>query len=215
PEIADSFDIKVSKFGLITLLVIVLVPFVSVPISYLGDRWKRMPLAIAGALAWGAFSLATPLAPVLWILIVVRVGSSFGETVNGPIHGGLIGDFYSPKARLKAFGLHYLANPGGAALGAVLAGLIADAFGWHWAFYILTIPTFLAILLALRLREPERGRFEVLEQATAPPFMETARRLWAVRSLRYQWIGLAFTNGAVLAVGILVPFFLRHNFHMR
>ena len=51
----------------------------------------------------------------LWVLFIVRVGSSFGETVNGPIHGGLIGDFYSPKARVKAFGLHYLANPGGAA----------------------------------------------------------------------------------------------------
>ena len=97
----------------------------------------------------------------------------------------------------------------------MLAGLIADALGWHWAFYILTIPTLFAILLALRLPEPERGRFEVLETPTAPPFVETARRLWAVRSLRYQWIGLAFTNGSVLATGILVPFFLRHEFHMR
>src|SRR5437867_4994115 len=59
PEIADSFHIKVGKFGLITLLVILLVPFVSVPVSYVSDRWKRMPLAIAGAAAWGAFSLAT------------------------------------------------------------------------------------------------------------------------------------------------------------
>ena len=120
-----------------------------------------------------------------------------------------------PKARLKAFGVHYLATPAGGAIATVLAGLIADALGWHWAFYILTIPTLFAILVALRLPEPERGRFEVLETPTAPPFVETARRLWAVRSLRYQWIGLAFTNGSVLATGILVPFFLRHEFHMR
>jgi ABC-type branched-subunit amino acid transport system ATPase component/predicted MFS family arabinose efflux permease len=215
PEIADSFHIKVGKFGVITLLVIVITPFIALPISYLSDRWKRMPLAIAGAVAWGAFSLATPLAPTVALLFVVRVGSSFGETVNGPVHGALIADFYSQKARLKAFGVHYLATPGGAAIATVLAGFIADALGWHAAFYILTIPTVFAILLALRLPEPERGRFEVLEQPVAPPFMATAQKLWAVRSLRYQWIGLAFTNGSILATGILVPFFLRHNFHMR
>jgi branched-chain amino acid transport system ATP-binding protein len=215
PEIADGFHIKVSKFGLITLLVIVLTPFVALPVSYLSDRWKRMPLAIAGAALWGAFSLATPLAPTLALLFVVRVGSSFGETVNGPVHGALIAEFYSPQARLKAFGVHYLASPGGAAIATVLAGFIADALGWHAAFYILTIPTVFAILLALRLPEPARGRFERVEQPTAPPFMATAQKLWAVRSLRYQWIGLAFTNGSVLATGILVPFFLRHGFGMR
>ncbi len=215
PEIADSFHIKVGQFGLITLLVILLVPFVAVPVSYVGDRWRRMPLAIAGAAAWGAFSLATPFAPVLWVLFLVRVGSSFGKTVNEPVHGGLISEFYSPKARLRAFGIHSLANPGGAAVGGVLAGYIAEALGWHWAFYILAVPTLLALVLATRLKEPERGRFEVLETRDAPPFMETARKLWAVRSLRYQWIGLAFTSGSVLGIGILVPFFLRHEFGVR
>src|SRR5439155_19421295 len=72
PEIADSFHIKVGKFGVITLLVLVLVPFVSVPVSYLSDRWKRMPIAIAGAVTWGAFSLATPLAPALLVPFVLR-----------------------------------------------------------------------------------------------------------------------------------------------
>src|SRR5690348_9994593 len=65
PEIAHSFHINVGKFGTSTLLVIVITPFVALPISYISDRWKRMPLAIAGAVAWGAFSLATPLAPTV------------------------------------------------------------------------------------------------------------------------------------------------------
>ena len=33
PEIADHFNISVSRFGLITILVVFLVPFVSVPVS--------------------------------------------------------------------------------------------------------------------------------------------------------------------------------------
>ena len=102
PEIADAFDIRLSRFGLITILVILSVPFVSVPVAYLSDRWRRMPLAIAGAAAWGAFSLGSGLAPSLAVLIVARVGSSFGKVVNEPVHGGLIGEFYSKQARATA-----------------------------------------------------------------------------------------------------------------
>jgi ABC-type branched-subunit amino acid transport system ATPase component/predicted MFS family arabinose efflux permease len=215
PEIADHFDVGVSSFGLITLLVIFLVPFVSVPVSYLADRTRRMPLAIAGAAVWGAFSIATGLAPSLGVLIAMRVGSSFGKVVNEPVHGALIADAYSPAVRVKAFGLHSLANPAGATVGAILAGFIAEAFGWRVPFYVLAIGTVIALLVATRLPEPERGRYEVTEAATAPPLRDTAAKLWAVRSLRYQWIGGAFTSGAILGVGILVPFYLRDEFGVR
>jgi branched-chain amino acid transport system ATP-binding protein len=124
----------------------------------------------------------------------------------------LIAEFYSPRARVKAFGVHALANPAGAAVATVIAGFIAEAYGWRWAFYLLVLPTLLALVVASRLREPPRGRFEVVEAPSAPPLMETARRLWAIRSLRYQWIGLAFTAGSILGISILVPFFLRDEF---
>ena len=215
PEIAHHFHVKVSSFGLITLLTILIVPFITVPIAYLGDRTKRMPLAIGGAAAWGAFSLLTGFAPTFGLLIATRVGSSFGKTVNEPVHGALIADFYSPKVRVKTFGIHSLANPAGAAIGGVLAGYIADAWGFRAPFYILAVPTVIALLVAMRVHEPERGRFEVVETPEAPPFMETARKLWAVRSLRFQWIGGAFTAGSILGIGILVPFYLHDEFGLR
>jgi branched-chain amino acid transport system ATP-binding protein len=215
PEIADHFDIGVGTFGTINLVAILLVPFISVPVSYLSDRWKRMPLAVMGAAAWGAFSLGTGLAPSLALLWVMRVGSSFGKVVNEPVHGALIADFYSPGSRVKAFGLHSLANPAGAAIAAVLAGFIAEAFGWRAPFFILVVPTLVTLVIASRLREPERGRFEIIETPVAPPFWPTARRLWAVRSLRFQWIGYAFTAGSILGISLLVPFYLKDEFGVR
>ncbi len=212
PEIAKHFGVGVGTFGLITVIAILLVPFVSVPVAYLSDRRKRMPFAIAGAAAWGAFSLASGFAPTLFILMAARVGSGFGKVVNEPVHSALIADFYSPRSRVKAFGIHSLANPAGGAIAAVLTGFIAEAFGWRAPFFVLTIPTVIALFVGSRLKEPERGRFEKLETPKAPPFMPTARRLWAVRSLRFQWIGLAFTSGSVLGVGILIPFFLEEEF---
>src|SRR5439155_597907 len=108
PRVGDGI------FGAINILVIVLVPFVSVPVSYAADRWKRMPLAIAGAAVWAVFSLLTGLAPAIVLLVAARVGSSFGEVVNYPVHAALIADFYSPNARVKAFGLHNLGSTAGA-----------------------------------------------------------------------------------------------------
>ncbi len=216
PEIADHFGVGVGIFGLITVIATLLVPFVSVPVAYLADRRRRMPLAIAGAAAWGMFSLVSGMAPVLWVLIAARVGSNFGKVVNEPVHGALIADFYSPKARASAFGIHSLANPVGAAVAAVLGGAIAQAWGWRWAFYLLTIPTVLALLVATRLREPARGGHGEIEvHEKAPPFGETVSRLWAIRSLRYQWIGLAFTAGSTLGIGVLIPFFLEDEFGVK
>jgi len=213
PEIAKHFHVGVGVFGLITVIATLLVPFVSVPVAYVADRRRRMPLAIAGAAAWGMFSLVSGLAPVLWILVASRVGSNFGKVVNEPVHGALIADFYSPKARASAFGIHSLANPVGAAVAAVLGGAIAQVWGWRSAFFILTIPTVVALLFATRLEEPARGGHGEIEvQEKAPPFGETVSKLWAIRSLRYQWIGLAFTSGSTLGIGVLIPFFLKDEF---
>ena len=215
PEISDSFGIGIGVFGSIRIGVILLVPFVSVPVAYLGDRWKRMPLAIMGAAAWGAFSLGTGLAPVLWLLVVMRVGSGFGKVVNEPIHGALIADFYSVATRAKAFGIHSLANTVGSAVAAVTLGFVAQFYGWRTAFFVLATPTFLALAIALSLREPTRGRHEVVEARDVPSMAETARRLWALRSLRYQWIGGAWTAGALLGISQLIPFFLEEEFNVQ
>ncbi|MEY2477871.1 MAG: hypothetical protein QOG87_3186 [Actinomycetota bacterium] len=212
PEIADHFNVGVGTFGAITILVLLLAPIVALPVAYLADRWKRMPLAVAGAAAWGVFSLLSGMAPVLGLLIVFRVGSGFGKVVNVPVHSALIGDFYPPAARAKAFGVHGLANYAGVLVASIVAGVIAQFWGWRAAFFVLTVPTFIVVVVASRLREPERGRFEVMEERETPPFRDAARRLWAIRSLKFQWIGLAWSAGALLGLGVLVPFYLKEDF---
>jgi branched-chain amino acid transport system ATP-binding protein len=214
PEIARDFGIGVGLFGAISVLVVLLVPLLVLPVAHVADRKRRMPMAIAAAAAWGAFSLLTGLAPALWVLIVARVGSGFGRFVNEPIHAALISEFYSPRARVKAFGIHSLANPAGIMFGAILAGVIADTWGWRAPFFVLAVPTLVLLVLAARLREPPRGRWEAVEAPVAPPLRQMARRLWAVRSLRYQWIGLAFTSGAVFGVSNVIQFFLEEEWNL-
>lgn len=212
PEIAKDFGVGVGVFGTITLLVTLLVPLVSVPVAYLADRHRRMPIAMIGAATWASFAIGTGLAPALWVLVVVRAGSGFGKVVNEPVHGALIADFYPPEARAKAFGLHSIANPVGQFVASIGAGFLAQAFGWRIPFMLMAIPTVLVLAAASSIAEPPRGIHEVEEVGDAPPLRITARRLWAIRSLRFQWIGLAFTGGSTLGIGVLIPFFLEEEF---
>src|SRR5260370_3812816 len=48
----------------------------------------------------------------------------------------------------------------GAAFGVTVGGLVADAFGWRPAFFIVGIPGLIAAFLAWRMLEPTRGKFD-------------------------------------------------------
>jgi len=212
PEIADHFNIDIATFGTIALLAALALPFIAMPVSLLADRRKRLPIALIGAVVWGISSLGTGLSTSLAMLITFRIFSSFGKVVNDPVHGALLADYYSPAARVKAFGLHWLANPVGQVIASVSAGLLAERWGFRLPFMLLAAPTLVALLLGLRLHEPPRGNHEIVEQPTAPPVMESIRRLWAIRALRYQYIGLAYASGATIGIGIIVPFYLDEEF---
>jgi len=214
PDIAKSFHVGEGALGTIGILVQLVAPLLGLPLAYLADRWKRVPLAIGGAIVWAVFSIFTGFAWALWALFVARVISTSGEIVNTPVHGSLISDSYSPQTRMKVFGIYSVGQTVGGALGALGAGVLGQVFGWRMPFFVLAVPTFFAIALAFRYAEPVRGRFERKESAVAPPLKETVQRLWALRSLRYQWIGTAFAVAALLPLRQLFPFFLHDVFHV-
>jgi ABC-type branched-subunit amino acid transport system ATPase component/MFS family permease len=214
PDIAKSFHVGEGALGTIGVLVLLVGPLVGLPLSYLADRWKRVPLAIGGAIVWSVFSVLTGMAPALWFLFAARVVSTSGEIVNTPVHGSLISDYYSPQTRMKVFGIYNVGQTVGGALGAVGAGVLGQVFGWRVPFIALAVPTFVVIAFALRLPEPVRGTFERVETQIAPPLRDTIRKLWSLRSLRHQWIGAAFVIAALLPARQIFPFFLKDNFHV-
>jgi branched-chain amino acid transport system ATP-binding protein len=212
PDIAEHFGVGEGVLGTIGILVLLVGPLVGLPLAHLADRWKRVPLAVAGAVVWMVFSVLTGLAPALWFLFVARVISTSGEIVNTPVHSSLIADSYSPQTRMKAFGIYSVGQTAGLAVGVSAAGVLGQVFGWRVPFIVLAVPTLFAILLAMRLAEPVRGRFERTETAQTPPLWPTVQKLWSLRSLRYQWIGTAFAAAALLPLRQIFPFFLHDVF---
>ncbi|SVC81451.1 uncharacterized protein METZ01_LOCUS334305, partial [marine metagenome] len=141
PEIRDEFELGFQ--GLLTVVgaVNALALALAVLIAGFADRYSRVRIALAGALAWSVFSFSTGLATGVLFLGFVRSGSAIGASVVPPTHNSLLSDWFSPADRPRVFAFHRSANVIGASLGFVLAGQLGYHFGWRTPFLILAIPT--------------------------------------------------------------------------
>ncbi|HUR51943.1 MAG TPA: ATP-binding protein [Mycobacteriales bacterium] len=212
PTILATFGAGVGTFGAIMVAMTLLAPLVALPLSVVADRRKRMPIVLVAALVWGLFSLSTAVAPVLAVLFVARVGSAFGRTVSYPIQAALMSDFYSPTVRVRAMGLFTMASQVGDAVGPLLGASIAAVFGWRGAFVVIGLLSVPVLLACWRVPEPERGRHEAVQDLVHTAWRDTVPRLWAVRSLRFQFIAGIWLAGAVFGSRIVLAFFFKDSF---
>ncbi|MBM3673975.1 MAG: MFS transporter [Actinobacteria bacterium] len=160
PEIRDAFDLDTSGILLVVALAGVAALGIAVPIGFVSDRWNRVRITVIGATSWGIFSVMTGMATGVWMLGIARAGSGIGRAVVDPTHNSLLADYYDIPDRPKVYSVHRAANALGLFLGPLTAGLLAQAWGWRVPFFVFAIPTFVFVVLALRLREPNRGFWE-------------------------------------------------------
>ena len=202
PEIRESFGIDIQTALSLVAVSSIAALALQVPIAQFADKSKRVPLVVFGALTWGFFSGMTGLATGLILLTIARSGSSLGKAVIDPTHNSLIADYYPIETRSRVYSFHRAANAVGAFVGPLTAGLLAYYFSWRVPFLIFVIPTVIFALLAMKLREPTRGRWE--RQATgasqevidteeeSPSFAESWRTAHKVKSLERIWWSLPF-----------------------
>ena len=215
PEIRDDLGLSDSGIVAVASVAGVTALLAALPIGVLADRVRRVRMAGVGAAAWGGFTVVTALSPVVWVLVLARMGASVGRIVNEPVHASLLSDYYPPATHPKVFALHRLANPVG--LGsALLIGVLASFFDWRWVFAALCLPTFLLLPVLLRLREPLRGESVDPVAAAAPAErmgLGAARRvLFAVPTLRRLWVGLPVLGVATLSLPQLITLMFEREY---
>ena len=222
PNIRDHFDLD--NTGVLSLVALSSIAALAlqVPIAQYADRSKRVPLAIIGALLWAVFSGMTGLATGVVILTIARSGSSLGKAVIDPTHNSLLADYYPIEVRNKVFSTHRAANAVGAFVGPISAGLLAYAFDWRVPFLVFVVPTVIFAVLALRLREPVRGRWERAATGASaevsdteepvPSFAESWRTVQKIPSLQRLWWSLPFLATALIGFGVLASLLYDQQF---
>ena len=224
PNIRDEFGLDNTKvLGLVALSSVAALAL-QVPIAQYADRSKRVPLAVAGALIWGMFSGMTGLATGVVVLTIARSGSSLGKAVIDPTHNSLLADYYPIATRSKIFSTHRAANAVGAFVGPLSAGLLAYAFGWRVPFIIFVVPTVVFAVLALKLHEPVRGKWEraamgasdevANTEETVPSFAESWRTVQKIHTLQRLWWSLPFLATALIGFVVLASLMYEQQFNL-
>lgn len=201
PEIRDHFGLTdAAALGLVAVTTIAVL-VVGIPLGFLADRRNRVRIAATGAALWTFFSLGTGAAVTVGMLTTMRLGAGTGRAVVTPTHSSLLADWYAPAARVKVFAAHGLASSVGQIAGPLLAGLLAMWWGWRAPFFVFAVPTVVFVVLAGRLREPERGASEETPTlAAAGTVRDTIRSLWRIRTIRRLWLATPFLGLALFAV---------------
>ncbi|MGH2759885.1 MAG: MFS transporter, partial [Actinomycetota bacterium] len=226
PNIRDAFSLSDTMIGAISGIGAVIIVTCAVPFAVLGDRRSfRTKIAGLTALFWAGIVFATGLVRNTGQLVITRLLSGIGKAAVDPVHSSLLADYYPADARARVYGVHQSANAAAVIFGPLLAGGIAFAAGgdagWRWAFVILAIPSVIAGLFALRLREPARGAHERRSlgaadseretQALKIPLGTAVRRLNQIRTLRYLYVGIGMLGFGLIAAPALLSLYLEEQ----
>ena len=223
PDIQESLDISDTVLTGIASLGGVVLVLATLPLAWLGDRFKRTRVVGFASMVWAGFAALTGLAPNSFTMALTRSGTGLGASATIPISPTIIADQYPIQARTRMLAIESLGRPAGYVIGPFIAGFIATQAGgddgWRWAFILGAIFPVIIGLLLLTQRDPQRGRFEqeaVLGQAVEvvdPPVRISAafERLKKVRTFYFLVVGIGLLGFALVAVPVQLGLLLGDN----
>ncbi|MFT6570536.1 MAG: MFS family permease [Sphingomonas echinoides] len=160
--------------------------FVGLPIARYADRANRRNIVAGAMILWSAATALLGLTQNYLQFLLARIAVGIGEAGGTPPSTSIIADNFPRGRRAYALTIYALGLPLGAWMGSSLAGAIVEHFhSWRAAFIALGVPgVIFGLLILLTVREPVRGRFELVTEDSAPAasFVETCRFLWTQRS---------------------------------
>jgi EmrB/QacA subfamily drug resistance transporter len=182
-----------------------------VPAGRLADRWGRKAVFMGGLALFTVASAACGLAPTAGLLIAARVVQAVGAAAITPTSLALVLRA-TPKERVPiAVAIWGSMGAVAAAFGPTLGGLLVDAAGWRWVFFLNVPVCVVALVLGRRIlvesREAEPGPFPDLVGAAVLALGIGAVSLALVQSEDWGWVD-GRTIGSVAIGLVLVALFV-------
>ena len=170
----------------------------ALPLGVIGDLRSRRSVITLGVAIWTAATAAGGFVRKFWQLFACRALVGFGEAGYAPAAQALIAQYYKGHRRAFAIGVYSVGMALGGVLGIWFGGVIAERYGWRWAFIWMGFPGLILALLASRLRE--------LDRRPPPPVLDTLMRWWhqGMRGVMHYVAPVAICAG----VGALLAGFL-------
>ena len=237
--IKEEFGVGDLGIGVLLSLALLFNGLITVPAGYLADRWNRSRSIGHTVVGWSALTAAGAGSIGFPMLVGMRSALGFGQAITEPSAASLIGDYYPPDQRGKAFSIQQVMLLGGAGVGVGLGGAIGTTWGWRPALIVVAIPGMLVALLVYRLREPKRGTADMMAAIGAGQIEHAdghvdlfergfkqflrdmvdglkadMRTIINIRTMRYALVGVAALLFAVTALAAWLPQYYERHMHM-
>jgi EmrB/QacA subfamily drug resistance transporter len=188
-----------------------------VPAGRLADRFGRRRTFVTGLLTFLGASVAAGLAPSVEVLVAARVVQAAGAAALVPTSLALLLPEFPLAQRATATGIWGATGAIAAALGPSLGGMLVDAAGWRWVFFVNLAIGLPALIPARRLlretREPAAGP---LPDGVGTGLLVAGVALLAlgiVKGADWGWASVRVDAALVAGVLLLVLFALRSTRH--
>ena len=166
--------------------------FFALPVGFMIDRYRRVPIMSAGLALWSVATMACGAASSFASLFVARVMIGAGESTTTPGSSSLIADLFPPEKRAKAYGVFNMGGSVGIGVAYLLGGtaimlaastqaalpaLLGGLREWQVVFIMVGAPgLLLGLLMLTTLREPlRRGVTQRLERISLRPLWQELR----------------------------------------
>ncbi len=210
--IRKEWQLSDTAMGALGTAFIILYAIIGVPLGRLSDKAARVRILSICTAIWSVMTAASGIAWNYGSLAAARLGVGIGEAGCSPAANSLLGDLFPARRRARAISIFMLGLPVGTLLNFMLSGRIAQSYGWRAAFYVACLPGLVIAVLALLIREPERGAAETYKTPTAMPVESPYRRVLGIPTLWWIIISGALHNFNMYALNSFVPAFLmRHH----
>ncbi len=185
---------------------VVFYTLLGIPFGRMADQVVRKKLIAFGLTVWSVFSGLTGFAQNFWMIFVCRMMVGIGEATLGPAALSLLSDYFPSKIRATVQAVFSSAIALGTGIAFFFGGWISNMFGWRFAFYFLSFPGLIFVILVLLLKEPQR---EIRNSSVV--YQKTDWKLMLKNiPLRYILLGYACFAIAANSVSIWLPtFFVR------
>ncbi|CAD5223541.1 unnamed protein product [Bursaphelenchus okinawaensis] len=203
-DVTAYYNLSSSQGGLLQTVFIVFFMAVAPICGYLGDRYNRKWIMVAGLVIWIAAVLASTFVPrnLFYLFLFLRGVVGTGEASYSVIAPTVIADMFKATVRSRVLMVFYLAIPLGSGLGYIIGSNVASAMGaWQWGLRVTPIfGALCVVVLAVFVEEPEREVLEKIQDEDAGNIIEDCWYLLKNKTYVFSTWGYTFV---IFTVGTL------------
>ena len=222
PKIQTDLQLNNTELGLLASSFLFIYAIATLPLGIWADTSPRKNIV---ALCVGIWSVATTFGGLtrnFIQLFLTRSVLGIGEAGYAPASLSLLGDYFPKEQRGRILSYWSVGNLIGTAIGLIIGGIIADTFGWRWAFYAVGIPGLITAFLIWRATEPKRGAFdregtedtgaEMTHGSLGKNFWEVVRQLFRIPTYWVLLVAFIFSFFTIGSAQVWIPTYIVRDF---